>query len=108
MGSKMQPEKIERKIKRRAWQKGELGLRIPNTLLPKRMRPTCAARTRRGTRCQRRALDNNRCPNHGGLSTGPKTAAGRQRISEAQRRRWAEWRSLRRSMREHVRAHHGL
>ena len=85
-----QPEKVERKIKRLAWQKGELGLRIPNTLLPKRVRPRCGARTRRGTACLRRALDNGRCRNHGGLSTGPKTAAGRQRISEAQRRRWAE------------------
>ena len=33
-----------------------------------------------------------RCPNHGGMSTGPKTAEGRRRIAEAQRRRWAAWR----------------
>ena len=66
---------------------------IPITHLPKRERPLCGARTRRGTDCQRRALDNGRCRNHGGLSTGPKTAAGRRRISEAQHRRWAEWRS---------------
>jgi hypothetical protein len=66
---------------------------IPITHLPKREQPLCGARTRRGTDCQRRALDNGRCRNHGGLSTGPKTAAGRQRISEAQRRRWASWRS---------------
>jgi len=66
--------------------------RIPITQLPKRVRPVCAAQTRRGTSCRRRALDNGRCRNHGGVSTGPKTAAGRQRISEAQRRRWAEWR----------------
>jgi uncharacterized protein YjiS (DUF1127 family) len=29
-----------------------------------------------------------RCRFHGGLSTGPKTQAGRARIAEAQRRRW--------------------
>jgi ABC transporter substrate binding protein len=30
-----------------------------------------------------------RCRFHGGLSTGPKTAEGKARIAEAQRRRWA-------------------
>ncbi len=35
------------------------------------------------------------CPNHGGLSSGPKTAAGRERIAEAQRARWTRWRSKR-------------
>jgi hypothetical protein len=39
----------------------------------------CRARTRRGTPCKRVALKNGRCPNHGGLSTGPKTAEGRRR-----------------------------
>jgi hypothetical protein len=29
---------------------------------------------------------------HGGLSTGPKTEAGRARIAEAQRRRWRDYR----------------
>jgi hypothetical protein len=33
-----------------------------------------------------------RCRFHGGLSTGPKTGAGRARIAEAQRRRWREYR----------------
>ena len=59
----------------------------------RRRKLACAARTRRGTACQRKALPNGRCPNHGGLSTGPRTEAGRQRISEAQQRRWAAWRS---------------
>jgi hypothetical protein len=36
----------------------------------------CLARTRRGTPCQRKALQNGRCPNHGGKSTGPKTPEG--------------------------------
>jgi hypothetical protein len=52
----------------------------------------CAAKTRAGHPCKRKALRNGRCPNHGGKSTGPKTTAGRQRIAQAQRRRWAAWR----------------
>ncbi|MES0404071.1 MAG: HGGxSTG domain-containing protein, partial [Hyphomicrobium sp.] len=32
---------------------------------------TCNARTRAGHPCKRKALANGRCPNHGGLSTGP-------------------------------------
>ena len=34
-----------------------------------------------------------RCRLHGGLSTGPKTPAGRARIAESQRSRWARFRS---------------
>ncbi len=68
------------------------GIPTPITHLSKREQPLCGGRTRRGSHCQRRALDNGRCRNHGGLSTGPKTAEGRQRISEAQRKRWADWR----------------
>lgn len=55
----------------------------------------CGARTRRGTACKRKVLPNGRCPNHGGRSTGPKTKAGRQRIAQAQRARWARWRAQR-------------
>ena len=40
-----------------------------------------------GNPCQAKALANGRCKNHGGLSTGPKTAAGRQAIAEATRQR---------------------
>jgi hypothetical protein len=36
-----------------------------------------------------------RCRFHGGMSTGPKTAAGRARIAEAQRRRWSLYRERR-------------
>lgn len=39
-------------------------------------RSTCQAQTKRGTPCKALALDNGRCRNHGGLSTGPKTAEG--------------------------------
>jgi hypothetical protein len=36
-----------------------------------------------------------RCRLHGGLSTGPKTEAGRARIAESQRRRWRDYRERR-------------
>ena len=53
-------------------------------------RQPCGAKTRAGHPCQRKGLGRGgRCPNHGGASTGPKTPEGRQRIAEAQRRRWA-------------------
>lgn len=55
----------------------------------------CGATTRLGRSCVRKALTNGRCANHGGLSTGPKTEAGRQQISQAQKRRWADWRRAR-------------
>ena len=55
----------------------------------------CGARTRRGTACIRKALENGKCRNHGGLSTGPTTSEGRARIAAAQRRRWAAWRAER-------------
>ncbi len=56
---------------------------------------TCNARTRAGHPCKRKALANGRCPNHGGLSTGPKTKAGRARCAAATRQRWARWREQR-------------
>lgn len=55
----------------------------------------CGARTRKGTPCIRKARANGRCPNHGGMSTGPKTEEGKRRIAEAQRARWAKWRESR-------------
>ncbi len=37
---------------------------------------TCGAKTRKGTPCQRKLLlRGGKCPNHGGMSTGPKTKA---------------------------------
>ncbi|MBY6203172.1 helix-turn-helix domain-containing protein [Maritalea mobilis] len=57
---------------------------------------TCGARTRKGTPCRAKALPGKtRCKFHGGASTGPRTADGRARISEAQRKRWADWRQKR-------------
>jgi hypothetical protein len=43
----------------------------------------CGAKTRRSTSCQCPAMQNGRCRLHGGLSTGPKTAAGIERIRQA-------------------------
>jgi hypothetical protein len=43
----------------------------------------CGARNRRGTSCACPAMQNGRCRLHGGLSTGPKTAAGIERIRRA-------------------------
>ncbi len=64
--------------------------------LPKRMRPLCGTQTRTGGRCKVRVEPGKlRCRFHGGMSTGPKTAEGRARIAEAQRRRWAAWRNYR-------------
>jgi hypothetical protein len=55
----------------------------------------CGARTRVGGTCRRRPMRNGRCRLHGGCSTGPRTKAGRARLSELQKRRWAEWHSHR-------------
>jgi hypothetical protein len=54
----------------------------------------CGARTRTGGACKRRQLANGRCPNHGGLSSGPRSAAGRARIAAAQKERWRAWREV--------------
>jgi hypothetical protein len=43
----------------------------------------CGAKTRCGTLCQCPAMANGRCRLHGGLSTGPKTEAGIERIRRA-------------------------
>lgn len=46
----------------------------------------CGARTRKNLPCKRPAFPNGRCRNHGGLSTGPRTAEGRRSAAEAARR----------------------
>jgi len=45
--------------------------------------PRCGARTRCGGACRQPAMRNGRCRMHGGLSTGPRTAAGRARCAAA-------------------------
>ena len=47
--------------------------------------PRCWARTRQGTPCKAKALKNGRCRNHGGLSTGPRSEAGRAKVTKATR-----------------------
>ncbi len=55
----------------------------------------CGARTRKGNPCRAMAINGKgRCKFHGGMSTGPKTVAGRARIAEAQRKRWAKMRGF--------------
>lgn len=52
-------------------------------------KPRCGAKTRKGEPCKAGALWSERshrftrCRNHGGLSTGPKTADGIERIRKA-------------------------
>jgi len=68
--------------------------------------PRCAARTRCGLTCRQPAMPNGRCRMHGGLSTGPRTAAG---LANSRRARWkhgarsAEIGALRREARRHLR-----
>jgi hypothetical protein len=77
------------------------GLRTPLDRVYRSERPPCGARCRDGHPCQAPAMldretgcyvRNGRCRLHGGLSTGPRTAAGRARIAAAQRRRWRQTR----------------
>ena len=64
--------------------------------LRKQNRPFCGAKCRDGHLCQARVvvtqngIVKRRCRMHGGLSTGPKTIEGLERIAEAQRRRWSK------------------
>ena len=43
----------------------------------------CGARTRTGTPCKNWAMSNGRCRMHGGLSTGPRTPEGLERVRQA-------------------------
>ena len=53
----------------------------------------CGAMTRKGTPCERKGVGKGgRCRNHGGMSTGPKTEAGKRSISRHQSLRWAMYR----------------
>ena len=68
--------------------------------------PACGARTRRGAPCRARAMANGRCRMHGGLSTGPRTAAGIERIRRARTihgRRSTQARAERAVLRELIR-----
>ena len=54
---------------------------------------TCGAKTRAGTPCRCLALRNGRCKLHGGMSTGPKTPEGRQRVTDGHARYFARKRA---------------
>jgi hypothetical protein len=55
-----------------------------------RLKRRCGAYARStGQPCQAKALANGRCKNHGGLSTGPRTEAGKRAIGIAARSRLA-------------------
>ena len=61
--------------------------------LPDWDRPQCQARTRSHSLCKNKVIPGKRrCKFHGGLSTGPKTEAGKAKIAEAQRLRWQRFR----------------
>jgi len=63
--------------------------------LPFYDRPACGAMTRIGAICQNRVVPGKtKCRLHGGKSTGPNTVAGKRRVGEAQRLRWARYRTL--------------
>ncbi len=42
-------------------------------------RSQCGAKTRRGSPCENWGMKNGRCRMHGGMSTGPRTAEGKER-----------------------------
>ena len=55
-----------------------------------KLKKLCGAFARStGQPCKAKALANGRCKNHGGMSTGPKTAEGRQVVSRATKQRMA-------------------
>jgi hypothetical protein len=67
-----------------------IGLTGDGRSLPRKLRPFCGARNRRGEPCAVKVVPGKcRCRFHGGLSTGPRTIEGRARIAAAQRLRWA-------------------
>ncbi len=55
------------------------------TLNPMEPRPggICGAKTRQGGSCNQSAMPNGRCRFHGGLSTGPRTPEGLERLRAA-------------------------
>lgn len=83
-----QQEALDRKIEAEIQRLKETEERRKTT-----RRVICGARTRKGRPCRAQSEAGKlRCRFHGGMSTGPRTEAGRKRISEAQKRRWATYR----------------
>lgn len=70
------------------------GLDDDGQALPYKGRPACGALIRIGAMCANRVVPGKtKCHMHGGKSTGPKTEAGKARVAEAQRQRWARYRA---------------
>lgn len=70
---------------------GQLPQRENKSRREAQTRVMCGAKTRAESPCRMKSEPGRqRCKFHGGKSTGPKTAEGRERIAEAQRRRWAK------------------
>src|SRR5260370_26071146 len=68
----------------------ECGLSHTGLPLKRKFRPRRCAKTRAGVPCHMRVVPGKRrCRVHGGLSTAPKTKAGRARIAGRPRRRCA-------------------
>ncbi|WP_078549897.1 HGGxSTG domain-containing protein [Thioclava sp. F36-6] len=73
------------------WLEGQLAAALAREQARQaKRRVRCGAKTRKGHPCKALSLSGKRrCKFHGGLSTGPKTAEGIERIRETQKRRWA-------------------
>ncbi|MGD9671627.1 MAG: HGGxSTG domain-containing protein [Hyphomicrobiaceae bacterium] len=67
-----------------------LNLGGPN---PAKSESVCLARTRAGGQCHAPARKIDSCRMHGGLSTGPTTASGKQRSLTALRTGHEKWRA---------------
>jgi hypothetical protein len=80
-GAKQEGVAMKRRITPQAKRRGWLKNGNPTGDFSKA--PRCGAKTRRGSPCRCPAMKNGRCRLHGGLSTGPKTAEGIERIRRA-------------------------
>lgn len=68
-----------------------IGLLGTGEIISKKDRVRCGAKTRAGGACKMAVLPGKRrCRLHGGLSTGPKSPEGKERVAAAQRKRWAD------------------
>jgi hypothetical protein len=85
-----------------AWARSMALLRPISPVLKSEL-PLCGARCRDGHACRAKAAwdgirpYNGRCRLHGGLSTGPRTQEGRDRLSAATKKMWTEHREERRA-----------
>jgi hypothetical protein len=57
----------------------------------------CRAKTRKGTHFLAKTMKNGGCKNHGGMSTGPRTEAGRTQQARAARETMLAWRARKRA-----------